>query len=244
MLPPDRWHLVAQYVTGDASDAEQKEIRSWIDGSPSRQALVKQVQAIYNAGGEEAVEQIDVDAAWKRVTGRLSRPSTVARPSRRTDRRPTVPTRGRRHVGLAPVAVDCSPTLPANGVGEQSTVESHGGTVVRLNAGSTLPYPSAFDDEERVTELDGEAYVEAASSGERVTRCGIDLATHLSWLEGRLFFEDDTPLADPSLEYHPVTATFDKRDTIDNVIDVLARALDLHVDQTEEVITLSEVSSC
>lgn len=50
-------------------------------------------------------------------------------------------------------------------------------------------------------------------------------------------------LAGASLGGHPITVSFDHRDTIDDVVEVLARTLDLHVDRTEEAIILSRASS-
>lgn len=347
MPSPDHWYLLARYVAGDASDEEEQALRVWLGEDPARQAMLKQVQDIYEAGGE-AEEPLDVDAAWQRFSGHMGEAPASRKPPRHLGDRPSVRDRRRRtyrHVGLGVLAVAVllialGPWIltesesgaeeepwktVTTGVGERATVELYDGSVVRLNTSSTLHYPPSFDDGGRVVRLDGEAYVEAASepdppfivrvaapphvevrvvgtaflvkgyAGDGYTRVavsegrvavgsdteepmpleandvaeveaggalsvahGADLSAHLSWLEGRLVFED-TPLheaaaaierrygvrielADTSLEDRPITATFDRRDTIDDVIDVLARALDLHVDQTEEGIVLSTSS--
>lgn len=66
-----------------------------------------------------------------------------------------------------PNSIAFNERVKENKIGEKSKIMLSDGTVVFLNSNSSLSYPPAFESNERIVQLKGEAYFDVASNPER-----------------------------------------------------------------------------
>lgn len=124
--------------------------------------------------------EVDTDAAWSRLEGRLFEEEDLAEPARPTGR--IVPMYRRRWLSIAAglalvlaagyfvvqgLGKEVPPTLLAynTSAGESKTIELPDGTLIRLNQHSSLQYTGRTED--RQVELTGEAFFDVARDENR-----------------------------------------------------------------------------
>lgn len=62
---------LARYVAGEADTAERAAVERWADAAPANRRELEALQALWAMSGDRAVPEIDVDAAWARVSERM-----------------------------------------------------------------------------------------------------------------------------------------------------------------------------
>ncbi len=194
MKQPSDWPLLAQYLSGECSRAEQEQVEAWLDAAPENRRLLDLMQKVWRSE-EPQRSKSDVEALWNQVAVKAGIAATPAvqqlpkttRPAAETIRWPArlyadsyrlmryaavffvVVSLGyvlSKMTGVAPWQLSGEKTLTVD-VGDRKTLNLDDGTKVVLDAGSTLRYPSRFDDETREVYLAGEGYFEVAPDAAR-----------------------------------------------------------------------------
>ena len=63
--------LIARYLSGELSTAEEQEFQRWLAGDPGRRRLLEEFSSVWEKLGRvESVAGIDLDEEWLRVLGR------------------------------------------------------------------------------------------------------------------------------------------------------------------------------
>ena len=182
MIPEDPQHiddgLLGRYLEGACTPEEEQQVQAWIGASDANRAEFDQFQALWELAPNAAPKpEVDVDAAWNKMRSRMGSASNDAA----TDETPVVPintaaeapaSNSRRWMlriaavlvlGLGVFAAwralsgPSTQTLTASA--ELVTATLPDGTMVTLNANSSLSYPEAWGSQREVT-LTGEAYFE------------------------------------------------------------------------------------
>jgi ferric-dicitrate binding protein FerR (iron transport regulator) len=162
--------LLAAYLAGATSEAEKSAVEAWRQASPANEREFGRYQALWEASRGRAAEyEPDMDRAWRRI-----------QPARELSAAPRsgkfIPWVRRMAavllVGLLLGAgwyayrMSRRPELTwveRHTPGEQrQRLQLADGSVVWLNANSTLRYPQAFTDSVREVHLAGEAFFEVA----------------------------------------------------------------------------------
>ncbi len=168
--------IMAKVLSGEATEQERQQVQQWSDISEENKKLLKL--------SEEAWQQLetkslmpDADAVFKDIESQIDQKGGV---SGFTKTRHLIGNIG-YWMAAASVAVvalflyqnytDTPANTPqttqqwvrkTNGLGEKSRIFLADGTVVWLNAQSTLTYTKPFSSENRQVELEGEAYFDVA----------------------------------------------------------------------------------
>jgi transmembrane sensor len=166
--------LLARYLAGEASPAEQAEVEAWAAASEEHRAELDRLREAWAATGQPATW--DVDSAWRRVAARLDEPTVIPLPS------------GRRRVLLAlaaslAVVVGAAlvwqvtrtsrqeyPRAVSTAIGERSTVELSDGTRITLAPLTELRVQASYGRAERRVELSGEAWFQVVHDAARPFR--------------------------------------------------------------------------
>jgi len=64
------WALLARYVSGTCSAEEARRVKAWIRADPSREQLIEELRALWEAADEPDRDDdpaVDVDAGWREV---------------------------------------------------------------------------------------------------------------------------------------------------------------------------------
>lgn len=62
--------LLARYVAGEATPEERAQVQAWAEG-PQQAAELERWRALWELSAEGAMPEVDVDAAWARMEGRM-----------------------------------------------------------------------------------------------------------------------------------------------------------------------------
>lgn len=173
-------HIIARAFLGVADEMERKALESWLDASPQNQYIFHALQEEWHTNrnikksiGEDEI----VDKIWNKAH--------VGAKAKRRSRSSIFPFMMKVAAAIAFVlgayflynqkTKEASPNvvqvaeliIKENISGQKSKLQLSDGTVVWLNAESSLIYKKPFDNSLREVELDGEAYFEVAKDAER-----------------------------------------------------------------------------
>lgn len=153
--------IIAKNLDGEATEAERRELDTWLAASPEHVAMYDNIKSFWNMTSDVVTaHHFDTHKGWEKISTRIG---TVT-PQRRTMAMPAW-----TRYGLAAAAVlllgvfavrqfgnSGNVTIAANEGNMEITLpdQSH----VSLRKGSELTYPKNFASNERDVELKGEAF--------------------------------------------------------------------------------------
>jgi ferric-dicitrate binding protein FerR (iron transport regulator) len=173
MMDQIDWERLARYVSGQSSAEERAAVERWAAEDAGHRRLVASLEARWSAAG--SAEAWDVDAAWQRLSGRLTAGAAVVvpiEPRRFRWTRPAVLLPLAAAVAFAaaiavwragtPAESSLGGTLAASdpmttGVGERRTIDLGDGTRVVLGAASRLRLGEGYGGTQRPVFLEGQA---------------------------------------------------------------------------------------
>ncbi len=188
--------LLARYLSGECSQAEEREVEVWLNADPANPAALESMKAVWQTP-EPGFEPSDVNRLWQEVaqqTGIASgadsalprRTLTAVRPASGWRRFPAPDTYNwlryaaffvailsvgfllsRAGSHLMPWSQDPEQVTLNIPNGQRQTVTLDDGTSIALDAGSTLHYPERFSGSLRTVVLAGEGYFEVASNPDK-----------------------------------------------------------------------------
>lgn len=177
-----RMELLGRRLAGECSPEEEAAIAAWLAADPGHLATWEALKAIWEeaeapAPGQEA----RTDAAWGRLRDRMHESAgggEEERPVRPPARFPAwrVAAAVALLLGVGYLLWQFALRSPAPEMvhvasGALPRIDTlPDGTVVQLNAHSSIDYPSAFADGERVVTLQGEAFFEVAHDAQHPFR--------------------------------------------------------------------------
>lgn len=169
MTEEQRNKLEARILSGNATEAEQRQWEAWLLANPQEHDLHQLFAQNWPATTSPAPNQ---EAVFERISKRLPFTPTEEHPKikhwyRATNVAACVLVLFALWVGLHPVNPPAkTPTVQlivkSNPGGQKLKTHLPDGTVVVLNSESTLSYPSLFQGTERLVKLSGEAYFDVA----------------------------------------------------------------------------------
>ena len=158
--------LLLKYLNGEASADERSQVDSWLSEDPANNDMLLQIARIFHAQRtRQRIRQRNPHRALHQVQHRIAQLSrrivigwlVVATSLLIGTLGGVSLVRQNRETALPPQLI----SVNAN-AGMRSQLILPDGTEVRLNAGSTLIYPSQYDKNERRVQLSGEAYFRVA----------------------------------------------------------------------------------
>ena len=190
MADPYDWDALARYIAGESTPAEQRAVEAWLAARPERGELVAALRQSIDglaADSADTADDVDVEAALRRVHTRMAEPAgvMVAMPSparrlriERTER--TIATASRRWRAIGSLAAAAALVVVAIGiwntrrqaapapaatamtystaVGERDSVRLADGSTVILGPSSELAVAAGYGGSVRDVELHGEGY--------------------------------------------------------------------------------------
>lgn len=264
----DLYDRLGRFLAGESPAEEIAWVETWLAESPENLNILEGLAEVWTLGGP-ATGPVNVDAAWEKVRVRTGIPAAPSQTS--------TPRNWNRWLSYAAILL-----LPLAGFiyllvssaekpefvhfATQSKIETvtlPDGSVVTLNANSTLRYPSEFKEETRTVELTGEGFFEVErdpshpflvqAQAAEITVLGTsfnvktsDAAIEVAVTTGKVRFSgqpaEGTPTrvdldAGEAAVYHPETETMEpKREGTGNAAFWKNRTLDYHNVQLESVI--------
>ncbi len=193
MAPEDCSDRLIHLFAGECTAGEREILEAWMAADPANRREAERLRALWDAAGARRGEVPDVERMWNRQRDRSGIAPQPARNALRSDRSPVrVRHRRRLHPAVkagitmaAMVAVvltvlygpwgnrpgrDGIMREVATGPGQRARVTLYDGTHVTLNAQSRLTLPKVFAGDERVVQLEGEAYFDVAHDKARPFR--------------------------------------------------------------------------
>ncbi len=165
--------LIGKFLEGIAEEKEISDLENWLNRSAENKIYFSQIKNIWDASGKK--QEIDVGKAHEKIMGKIS------------ERKIKVPVwhywqkisailflpllltligwvilSGYKH-SITPVVYNEIHAIQ----GTRSEIKLADGSLVWLNSGSSLKYPTVFAKNERVVYLKGEAYFEVHSNKKR-----------------------------------------------------------------------------
>lgn len=161
---------LSNFLAGEASEAEAAAVRAWLAGSEVNQRELDRLRRIWEAAATPPPRPVDVDAAWRRVRGRMQTTAPAETP--------VVPLISARRWTVWRVAASVAvllglgwlgyrlafqpiPAVPPVEVASGNApreVTLPDGSRVTLNRASRLRYAAEFGGETRLVALTGEAF--------------------------------------------------------------------------------------
>ncbi len=161
---------LSNFLAGEASEAEAAAVRAWLAGSEVNQRELDRLRRIWEAAATPPPRPVDVDAAWRRVRGRMQTTAPAETP--------VVPLISARRWTVWRVAASVAvllglgwlgyrlafqpiPAVPPVEVASGNApreVTLPDGSRVTLNRASRLRYTAEFGGETRLVALTGEAF--------------------------------------------------------------------------------------
>lgn len=176
-MKEDRLNIYAKYLEGTAGKAELKLVREWLEDENIRMEL-KELEALWHAGAFiSSEEKFNTSEGWKNLQQQISGVKGLTRFRKKY----LMPLLKVAAIVLISFAVsfllfeylnDEKVQEMANvnievPLGSKSQMILPDGTKVWLNAGTKLSFPSQFDPEERMVNIEGEAFFQVQSDAER-----------------------------------------------------------------------------
>lgn len=184
--------LLLRYIKGEASEEEKHRVTAWLEADATHKQLLGQTARIYYAQRIHArITARDTPAAYEKVSARLRYRHLLGQLKKISRIAACIAA----ILGLSTLISylrDPSPsstqwiTLQAN-PGTRTHFDLPDGTLVYLNSGSTLSYPSAFDPAERKVKLTGEAYFQVAPDKKHPFKVGVATDQYIIHVTGTEF---------------------------------------------------------
>lgn len=173
-MSENQWELVGKYHSGEASAEERQKVEALQAEDEAFRKYVEEAAIIWKQSGKVSeAANVDVDAAWNRVSALIDNDRQVTPERKPMGRTATMSTGfSRVAAALVAIAVFAGVTffLFNNLSGSQVALESEAGTVrevtlpdgslVSLNENSTLTYDKTFGEKNRTVTLKGEGFFE------------------------------------------------------------------------------------
>lgn len=168
-------NLIVKYLSNEATEEEIDELYIWLAESEKNQKLLTDYMNIYERSYENKITY-NMEGRLKELKDRM-RPTTAQKPVR-TIRHWALRVAASFLI-LATVALafysfnnesnenEIPLITKSNPNGFKSTFQFPDGTIVKLNAGSTLKYPEQFNDTKRLVSLEGEAFFDVVRDESR-----------------------------------------------------------------------------
>ena len=166
--------LMLKRIEGAISDEESSVLDALLEESEEHRAAYEELEKLWKvtAPGEEKPSDLDYEKAWASVRQRMTDVSSPDKPAL-TLVKPFYTRRLVWVAAAAAIALLIWTGLPTSndlleivtGFGETENIVLADGSTVRLNAGSTLRFPPAFEGDDRTVNLDGEAFFDIESNG-------------------------------------------------------------------------------
>jgi transmembrane sensor len=178
LLDQENWNiLIAKYLSGDLSQDEIVELKTWISASKENSIYFQQIKNIWD-NSDHSIEKkiVDTEKAFRAIKNRVTSRSSSA---------------GFLYFWKKIAAILLIPIIIGNilyfifggknyqrnqepiynelfaAFGTRSALKLSDGTSVWLNSGSSIRYPDRFVGNKRIVELKGEAYFEVEHDPER-----------------------------------------------------------------------------
>lgn len=181
--------LLVKYLAGETSESENRQVLAWL-AIPANKKEFEGLEAAWNMAVQaDTAPEVDVDAAWKKVQGRMHpKQETVVRNINEAPGyvKPKVNWLLRIAAVMIPaIAIsfliwqfgknDAKQTMLASGNTrlEQTLPD---GSVIYLAPNSSLEYPEAFEKDSRKVKLKGEAFFEITKDASRQFTIALDNA--------------------------------------------------------------------
>src|SRR5262245_36329705 len=74
----ERWDALARFVAGESSSTEAAEIRRWLAEDPAREQLLAALTRSVDRVAYTPPSNVDVEAALRRVKGRMREPNVLS----------------------------------------------------------------------------------------------------------------------------------------------------------------------
>lgn len=166
--------LILRFFSGTISPEEMKSLNTWLDESDENLHVFNRLKNIWDASNPAFdPSSIDIHSAKNKVLFQIKKEKQIVR-------RRTIIQLWQRVAAIIVLPllvysifiwsryknIEKSNYVTQEVVapiGIMSTIQLSDGSLVKLNSGSKLKYPAVFDNDQRIVELDGEAYFEVES---------------------------------------------------------------------------------
>lgn len=167
-------NILVRFLSGQCSDKELAEVREWMAASDDNARELFRLERLYTEVYSGAMPEREVEKAlagvYRRVESRHARLVDMARLMRYAAAVFILVVTGTCiwYLGGGMKMLDRTEYVYAKAAaGQPRQVALADGTMVWLNAGSSLKYPVSFDGGTREVELQGEGYFEVAKNEEK-----------------------------------------------------------------------------
>ncbi|MFO7371127.1 MAG: FecR domain-containing protein [Bacteroidales bacterium] len=167
------WNLLAKYMAGEAEEKEVREVMDWVGKNPGNQALYNEIKTDWNKM-DMMNKRFDVDNAWNKLQNRILDtkeivlPDEIQKSQKPVYRFPALLRIAASLLLLAMVGAvlvyitgqtrTVSMVTSYNEKGKEVSLPD--GSVIFLNAASSVSYSKQFGKKHREITLKGEAYFE------------------------------------------------------------------------------------
>lgn len=174
MAQVDYHLLIAKALAGEATEEEVRQLANWRTENAGNERLYREFEKLWQAAPAQRVAPPDVEIEWQRLASRLGlhqEGSVLTLPRKSKPAVSSFSGGWLRYTALAASLIlifslafyliwsQTGSNTIFTAAGEQTQVQLPDGSRVQLNYASRLVYPRSFG-EERVVELDGEAFFE------------------------------------------------------------------------------------
>lgn len=167
------WELILKYIRKEASEEERSDLEKWMNEDPSNKELFTEIKSTWDISGKlEKSIQIDKPAAWQSIQSKIKEEGAVRSETAKVFNMSWL-------VRIAAVLIialfatwmlldnDKKENLLTTTGTEKKLVLLSDCTRVFLNGNSSLTYPKAFESNERMVTLDGEAFFEVTKNAKK-----------------------------------------------------------------------------
>lgn len=164
------FELIAAYLSGELDESDRQRLEDWINASDENRAFFEEMKTLFEeASPREGSGKPNVELAWSRVKAQIDTPVVSIQPKRRF----WIPASIAAAVVLListwfalrekPPKVEMITFKSESGVSEIWLPDS---TLVSLNEGSTITYPSLFTGNQRNVKMEGEGFFDVTHDPE------------------------------------------------------------------------------
>ncbi len=165
-LHNDYFELISSYLSGNAGDAEVRQLEEWVMAAPENKATFMAFKKAWMLSGmKDDTDQVKVNQLWEQTNARLSEQKKLV----------DLKVRRRNWLGIAAsialilaaglwivVNYSSSRVLAFQTADQVNTIDLPDGSQVLLNRFSSLRFQTSKDGSQRQVELNGNAFFEVA----------------------------------------------------------------------------------